>query len=286
VDTSSQTGRRAKSGRHRRRHGEAEKLTPEKFITEMLIFLLAAVPSVAMSSSDFDGSWMMRTSSVKVSGNPDTFQVSKGVYVCSSCNPPISVSADGIDHSVTGQDYFDSVAVRIVSDRAIERLNKMSGKIAGMNTLRVSADGKTLTNQVAIYQGTQPDKETLTYRRTAPGPAGSHAISGSWMQTSVVGDSAVLKYQSTADGLKMQWNGQSYDAKFDGHEYPIKNDPGNTTVSLERINSIAFEETDRRAGKVVEIIRSTLSADGKSMAIVDIDPVNHTTSTYVMVKQR
>jgi hypothetical protein len=251
----------------------------------MLLFLLAAVPSMAMGASAFDGSWMMRTHSVKVSGNPDTFRVNEGIYVCSSCNPPISVEADGIDHAVTAQDYFDTVAVRIVSDSAVERLNKKAGRLAGMNTLSVSSDGKTLTNHVAIFQGAQPVKETLTYRRTAPGPAGSHAISGSWMQTSVVADAVVLKYQSTADGLKMQWNGRSYDAKFDGHEYPVKNDPGNTTVSLERINSIAFEETDRRGGKVVEITRSTLSADGKNMAIVDIDPVHHTTSTYVMVKQ-
>jgi hypothetical protein len=253
-----------------------------------MLFLLAAVPSMAMGASALDGSWMMRTDSVKVSGNPDTFRVNEGIYVCSSCNPPISVKADGIDHSVTGQDYFDTVAVRIVSDSTVERLNKMAGKIAGMNTLSVSADGRTLTDRVVIYQGAQPVKETLTYRRTAPKPVGSHAISGSWMQSSVgaVAGSAVQKYQSTADGLKMQRNGQSYDAKFDGHEYPIKNDPGNTTVSLERINSIAFEETDRRGGKVVEIIRSTLSADGKSMAIVDIDPVHHTTSTYLMVKQR
>jgi hypothetical protein len=253
-----------------------------------LRFLLAAVPSMAMASSAFDGSWMMRTGSVKVTGNPDTFQVNKGDYVCSSCNPPISLKADGTDQSVPGQDYFDTVAVRIVGDRAIERVNKKAGKIAASNSLRVSIDGKTLTEHLVIYQGSHPIKETLTYRRTAPGPAGSHAISGSWMQTSVgdvAGSVATLKYQSTPDGLRMQWNGQSYDAKFDGREYPIKNDPGNTTVSLERINSIAFEETDRRGGKVVEITRSTLSADGKSMSIVDIDPVHNTTSTYVMVKR-
>ena len=250
-----------------------------------LLLLLSAFPAMVMASSVFDGSWTMRSDSVKVS-SPIAFELNKGIYTCSTCNPPIVVKADGIDHTVTGQDYFDTVAVRIVSDSAIERVSKKAGKITSSSAVSVSADRKTLTARLADYQGAQPTKLTRTFRRTKPAPAGAHATSGSWMQTAItdVADSAI-KYQFTADGLKMQWNGQSYDAKFDGQEYPIKNDPGNTTVSLERINSIAFEETDRRGGRVVEIIRSTLSADGKSMAIVDIDPVHHTTSTYVRVKQ-
>jgi hypothetical protein len=83
----------------------------------------------------------------------------------------------------------------------------------------------------------------------------------------------------------MTWNGQSYDAKFDGKEYPTSNDPGNTMVSLKRIDANTIEETDRRGGKVTDIIRSTLSSDGKSVSVVDTDPVRGTTMTYTMAKQ-
>ena len=45
-----------------------------------------------------------------------------------------------------------------------------------------------------------------------------------------------VTYQSTADGLKMaDLNGESYDAKFAGRDYPVEGDPGHTMVSLKRI---------------------------------------------------
>ncbi len=49
-----------------------------------------------------------------------------------------------------------------------------------------------------------------------------------------------VTYQGTENGLKMSdQNGNSYDAKFDGKEYPINGDPGKTMVSLKRRGAIA-----------------------------------------------
>jgi hypothetical protein len=56
-------------------------------------------------------------------------------------------------------------------------------------------------------------------------------------------------------------------------------------VSLKRIDANTIEETDRRAGKVTDIIRSTVSADGKSVSVVDTNPVRGTTVSYTMLKQ-
>ncbi len=69
----------------------------------------------------------------------------------------------------------------------------------------------------------------------------------------------------TADGFQMHWNGQSYDAKFDGKEYPVINDPGKTTVSLKKIDNSTVEETDHRQDKVVDEYRLTVSKDGKTI---------------------
>ena len=46
-----------------------------------------------------------------------------------------------------------------------------------------------------------------------------------------------------------------------------------------------IEETDTRDGKVVDIYRMTVSADGKTMTVVDKDVRRGTTSQYKMVKQ-
>ena len=78
---------------------------------------------------------------------------------------------------------------------------------------------------------------------------------------------------------------QTYDAKFDGKEYPTKNDPGNTMVCLKRIDANTIEETDRRGGKVTDIIRTLASADGKSLSVEDADQVHNTKMSYTMMKQ-
>jgi hypothetical protein len=93
-------------------------------------------------------------------------------------------------------------------------------------------------------------------------------------------------YQGTENGLKMSdQNGNSYDAKFDGKEYPINGDPGNTMVSLKRIGNDTIEETDKRDGKVVGISRMTVSKDGKSIHIDYTNKLQGTTTSFDMEKQ-
>lgn len=93
-----------------------------------------------------------------------------------------------------------------------------------------------------------------------------------------------VEYQMTADGFRMSANGQSYDAKFDGKEYPIVGDPGHTTVTLKRISANAVEETDHRQGKVTDVIHLATAADGKTMKIEDKDVAHGQTVTFTLDK--
>jgi hypothetical protein len=253
-----------------------------------LLTLLCLAPSLALAGTAIDGTWKTKVDSVKISGPPDAYEISQGMYHCTSCVPQIMVKADGTDQKVSGHDYYDTIAIKIVSDHALQTTRKKGGKIMGTDAASVSADGRTLTEEWVDYSGTKPAKGTNGSRRLTAGPTGSHAISGTWQQDQFSGasDSLVtVKYESTADGLKMLWNGQSYDAKFDGKEYPITNDPGNTMVSLKRIDANTIEETDRRGGKVTDIIRTVAAADGKSASVEDADQVHNTKMTYTMMKQ-
>jgi hypothetical protein len=253
-----------------------------------LLTMLCLAPSLALATTVFDGTWRTQVDSVKVSGPPDAYEISQGMYRCSTCVPPIMVKADGMDQKVSGHDYYDSIAIKIVSDHAVETTRKKAGKTISTDAARVSTDGKTLTEEWVDYTGSKPGKQTTTSKRLTAAPPGSHEISGTWQQDRLSGasDSLVtLKYESTTDGLKMFWNGQSYDAKFDGKEYPTKNDPGNTMVSLKRVDANTIEETDRRGGKVTDIVRSVVSADGKNISVEDLDRVHDLKTTYTMVKQ-
>jgi len=89
----------------------------------------------------------------------------------------------------------------------------------------------------------------------------------------------------TADGFQMHWNGQSYDAKFDGKDYPVVGDPGKRSVSVKRVDANTVEETDRRQGKIVDEIRLAAAADGKTIAVTDKDLAHGQTMTFTLDKQ-
>jgi hypothetical protein len=125
--------------------------------------------------------------------------------------------------------------------------------------------------------------------RVAKGPAGSHAISGSWRTSKMdsVSDNG-LTFTNKVEGDSLSVSsptGQSYTAKLDGTEAPYKGDPGTTSVSVKKVDKNTIEETDKRDGKVISVARMTVAADGKSMTIAVNDKLHGTSSQYVAVKQ-
>jgi hypothetical protein len=250
--------------------------------------LLLLLPAIALAQGPFDGTWKTRVDSMKQSGRPDVFDVTQGMYHCASCVPEVKVKADGSDQSVSGHDYYDSVAVRIINPSSLEIAHKRAGKPAATLTYVVSDGGAMLTVKFTDYSGGQPFNGTLTEKRVGAAPAGAHAASGSWQTDKLVDMADVgraVTYATTTDSLTMNWNGQSYEAKFDGKEYPVVGDPGKTVVSLKRVGSDTIEETDKRAGNVTDIIRSTVSGDGKTLHVVDNDVIHETRTEYVLDKQ-
>ncbi len=94
-----------------------------------------------------------------------------------------------------------------------------------------------------------------------------------------------MTYASTRIGLKMTSNGRVTDAKFDGKAYPTPNDPSHTLVTIKMISDRRIEERDQRQGKVCDIIVSTVSAGGRTMTLVDEDPVHGTKASMTFDKQ-
>lgn len=253
----------------------------------MTALLLA--PAAAFAASAFDGVWKVRLDSIKVTGKPDVYVIAEGTYSCSSCDPPLEkLPADGAWHKVGGHAYYDEMQVRIVDARTIELSQRLNGKLVGTDTLTVAADGKSFTGKFTSNQGAQPATGTYSERRVAAGPAGAHALSGSWLQDQMTDFSAAastVTYAMTAEQFSMQSNGQSYSAKFDGKQYPVNGDPGGTTVVLKKISDHAVEETDYRQGKVVDVVLIAAAADGKSVHMTDKDVAHGQTTTVSFDRQ-
>jgi hypothetical protein len=251
------------------------------------ISALLLLPAAALASSALDGTWKTRTDSMKITGKPEVFAIVDGTYTCSSCVPEIKVKADGLDHKVTGHDYYDTIAVKIVDPKTVEIARKQAGKVAVSSTLTASADGSTLSGKFTDYTGVKPATGAFTAKRVAPAASGAHAISGSW-QADRMGEAndalRTVTYRMSGDHFTMEWNGQSYDAKFDGKEYPVTGDPGHTVVTVKRIDANTVEETDRRNGKVTDEIRIAAAKDGKTVEVTDKDPVHGQTTTYTLEK--
>ena len=253
----------------------------------MRLLFATLLPTVALAGTGFDGTWKTNMESLKTTGKPLILLLAGGEYTCSSCNPPYTVKADGAEHRVTGQAYFDIAMVSVTGPNSADIVLKRGSKELVRFSDMVSADGTMLTSKVTNHAGAQTVTDELTAKRVAAAPADSHPLSGSWVeQRHVGGDLRPVQYRMTAEGFEMRWNGQSYDAKFDGREYPVAGDPGKTTVSLKKIDDATVEETDHRQGKVVDEIRLALAEDGNTITVIDKDIARGQTVTYTLEKQR
>jgi hypothetical protein len=254
-----------------------------------LFLTLLVFTGAAFAQSPFDGTWVSDVGAAQFSKKPHTYLLNKGMYTCSTCVPKISVKADGKDQAVSGSNYFNTESIREVDANTIEEVDKKDGKTMYKDTLTVSTDGKTLTDKFEDDSEDKPVTGEVIMSRISKGPAGSHAISGSWQTEKMANMSSngiTVTLQSTPNGLKMSDNnGQSYDVKFDGKDYPIQGDPGNTMISLKKVDANTLEETDKRNGKIVATARITVSADGKKTTYVSHDKERDRTSTFVLNKK-
>lgn len=255
------------------------------------LIALAALLTAASSpaQSPFDGTWKTDLSKTKFSPKPLTFYTSAGWYHCVSCSPAYDVQADGQDHTVSGQS-FDTLSVTIVDPHTISIVAKKGGTVTFEQTRTASADGKTLTVKSTGHpaSGGPATSFETTGRRSGTLPSGVHATSGNWIIAGQTGSSNALlnTYKTNGDELTMTSpTGETYTAKLDGNDYPVKGSYGWDAVSLKQINPHTIEETDKRNGTVIDVTTMTVSTNGKTMTAVDTSEPSGRVTTYVATKQ-
>jgi hypothetical protein len=227
----------------------------------------------------------MKMDTLRFSGPPEDYLVSKGVYHCESCVPKVDVETDGSDHKVTGHPY-DTLAVRILDNRSVKFTMKKDGKTTFECVETVSPDGRSMTEEFT----NTAEAETVTgkagFMRVSMGPRGSHALSGTWSMLTVKNATqagTLTTYQSVAGGMKISDGSQIYDAKFDGKDYPT-GEVG-STISLKLIDQYTMEETDKHDGKIVTVTHMRVSRDGKAMEVESLDKLRGGTMTYTAEKR-
>ena len=257
---------------------------------KMLCVVLWFLPVMLFAQSPFDGTWKTNMAESKLSQKPYVYSVNNGMYNCESCVPKINnVKADGQDQPVTGQTY-DMIAVQAVDANTIHITTKKAGKTVSDQIRTVSPDRKTMTLSITNYpaDGSQPYKTEVKFMRASKGPAGSNATSGSWHIQNLNEDTAGLTstWKGGGDGLSMSTpTGESWEAKLDGKEYPVKGIYASETVSVKQLGDRAIEVTYKRDGKLYSVQKITVSPDGKKMTTVSDNKQSGRVSTLVDEKQ-
>ena len=243
--------------------------------------------TTSAAGASIDGTWKTDLSTLQIEQKPDQFLLKAGQFSCPTCTPPFAVAADGALHAVTGRPYADHISIKVDDDHNVTRTNQKSGKTTGTEKYSVSSDGNTLTVTFDDETGSKPVKGSFVGTRAAPAPAGAHAISGSWKPqkyNSVSDEGLTATFKLDADTLHMSTpTGQSYDAKLDGSDTPIKGDMAGTVASVKKSGD-SIVETDKRGGKVVSVTTMTPGSDGK-LHLVNEDKQSGATSKFVMNKQ-
>jgi hypothetical protein len=262
---------------------------------EKLFFVALAallLPTLSQAQSVFDGTWKVDMNKVDFSKKPDVFLLENGMYSCKTCTPAYTIKADGTDQPVTGHPYYDSVAIKVVSDHEIEETDKKGGNVVATSSSMVSSDDKTMTFKFSDSSNTNggpPVTGSGEAARVEKGPAGSNAISGSWRTTKIEGlsdNATALTFKVSGDEITMSNpTGQTYTAKLDGAEAPMKGDPGITSVSVKMRGKDTLEETDKRDGKEIGVFKMTVEADGKTAKGSYDDRLQKRTTDYVLMKQ-
>lgn len=251
------------------------------------ISLCLVTPAVA--ASPFDGKWLADLKSSKYSQKPYKMVLADGTYHCLTCAPPYKIPADGVVHKVIGNSVFDAASVTVIDPQTARFKRYRGGKQISEVTDTISPDGSTMSWRATFLATANgiPVESSGTWARVAPGPAGSHVVSGSWRDTGfeAPAESLAMTLKITGGLVNMSYGtGESFAARFGGAPAPQIGDPTKTMIRVTRLGPNAFQERDYRAGKLVSVYTFRITGP-KTMTVRSQDTERARTEEYTYLKQ-
>jgi hypothetical protein len=254
--------------------------------TKALLFSLAAfcLGGAAMADSPFDGTWQLNTAKSHLAGDTMTLADAGGG----------SIKYTDSDQSYTFKPDGSSFTTPTGSDRTFLKnadgtytvTVKLHGALLRTNTWTPSSDGNTMTIE---SKGTKPNGDsfdnTITYTRTAAGSG----ITGGWKSTKVkLSSPSSITIQSSGDDVTFTISAvkSTSQAKWDGKDYPATGPtvPDGITLALSKTGPTSFKLVEKSKGKVLETLRYSVAADGKSMTARGVNGAGQEPFTEVWEK--
>jgi hypothetical protein len=257
-----------------------------KRILGLMVMLL---PMAALAQSAFNGTWKIDYNQFQLDRKPVVVELKDGMFTCSTCDPKISVKADGKDQKLTNDPGADTARVTVVDPHTAELIEKKDGKTVMRVVATASDDGKTLERktEMTAVDGTKSSYTTIL-SRNGEADTTAHLSSGSWTpEKTKSAKEMTLQYAVASDGITFKGNdGEAYNVKFDGKDYPFQGMAGTTKVAVKKIDDRTIEETYKSAeGDVVFVAHISVSPDGKTLTQVGHDAHTGRSDTFVATKE-
>lgn len=244
--------------------------------------LLLAQPLLAAENPWF-GTWKLNRAKSTLTGTTYTIAKKGNVYHFDYGAIQFDIADDGKDYPI--------MPTRTSSLKATGKnewlgIDKMNGTELSRYTLKLSNDGKTLTQ---VTTGTRADGTTYTNEETDTRISGGPDIAGTWRETKESSSApSVMTYSDAgANALKVDFPASKMNATFTLDGKPVQEAgpravPG-ITVGYKKVSPMELKYTVYIQGKVQAEGMQTVSADGKMLKDVSwlaSKPAEKTTQVY------
>lgn len=176
-----------------------------------------------------------------------------------------TVKSGGPEMPVPGNPGFNQVELRRLDKRNSEVQEKKDGLVVATVREKLSSSGNELT--VVTSREGHPDQVTVWTRSGAK--TGGDAFAGDWVEDpskTRLRQGLALKFEPSGSG-GVRFSGDfSYDARFDGKPYDLRNSR-NDTVALQLVDPHTVDAVYRRGDQVTQKDRWQVSADGQQMTV-------------------
>ena len=231
--------------------------------TCLRIASLVLLSSAVLSAADptYVGKWKMNAAKSDFGQLTATYEAQPG--------GGFKATMDGVSFTFTtdGKEYttpWGTVATtKAINATTWESVNKAGGKLFGTDTMKLSADGKTLTVESKMAQGAT---NTATFTRVSGGPG----LAGTWKAAKMATSAGLLDISAKgADGvvLKLVDMGSTCEGKFDGQPNPATGSafPAGWTCAFSKNSATGFSVAFNKDGKPMYTSTYAASADGKTL---------------------
>jgi hypothetical protein len=177
-----------------------------------------------------------------------------------------TANSNGKGSPAPGNLAFNQIELKRIDKRQAQVKEEKDGAVVATLREKISADGSELTTTTSSLG--KADQVTV-WTRSGGAKDGKDLFAGEWTQDlskTRMRQTLVLKIEPDGRGGVRFLGDFSYDARFDGKPYDLKNSR-NDTVTLALIDPHTVDAVYRRDNQVAQKDRWVVSADGQQMTL-------------------